>query len=246
MARCSVCITTYNGEKFIRKQLMSILSQLSADDEIIVSDDSSTDNTLAVVQMIQDSRIRVYPGNVFKSPIFNFESCISKANGDIIFLSDQDDLWRSNKVTSVTAIFRDKPEVTLVASDARIINDKDDVIADSFFSERFIFTPGVFNNIVRNHFIGCTLAFRKTMLEVLLPFPRKLPMHDSWIGIINQIFGAVHFIDSPLIDYRKHAGNYCSGSGTGLARKVAWRWNLARAVAGRMAKCRGWKCGGAA
>jgi hypothetical protein len=77
------------------------------------------------------------------------------------------------------------------------------------------------------------------MLEVMLPFPSNLPMHDSWIGIMNQLFGSVYFIDTPLIAYRRHSRNFSPSTHAGLARMITWRWNLATAVIGRVLKYRG-------
>lgn len=219
---------------------MSILSQLATDDEVIISDDSSTDNTLAVIRNIDDPRIRIYSNNKFRSPIYNFEFSFSHAQGEIIFMSDQDDLWLPHKVAAIGKVFRDNPKVTLVASDARIVNENDEVIDDSYYSGKIAFKSNVLCNIIKNRFIGCTLAFRRTMLDVLLPFPPQLPMHDSWIGIMNQIFGSVHFIDTPLIVYRRHSQNFTSSTHASLARMITWRWNLAMAIISRWMKCRNW------
>lgn len=89
----SVCMPTYNGEKFIRIQLESILSQLGNDDEIVISDDSSTDKTVEITKSFNDSRIHLLENNTFHSPIYNLENALKNAKGDFIFLSDQDDEW---------------------------------------------------------------------------------------------------------------------------------------------------------
>ena len=94
----SVCVATYNGEKFIREQIESILCQLSSDDEIIVSDDGSTDGTIVIINCIGDKRIRIIEGPRKHSPTFNFENALKEAKGDYIFLADQDDVWKTNKV----------------------------------------------------------------------------------------------------------------------------------------------------
>jgi glycosyltransferase involved in cell wall biosynthesis len=235
MPRYSVCIATYNGEKYMRQQLLSILSQLG-DDEVIISDDSSTDNTLEVIRKMDDPRIRIYSKNKFRSPIYNFEFCISQAKGEIIFISDQDDLWLPHKLTTIEKVFQDNPKVTLVASDARIVNENNNIIMDTFYSGKISFKNSVLCNIVKNRFLGCTLAFRRTMLEVLLPFPLHLPMHDSWIGIMNQLFGSVYFINTPLISYRRHSQNFSSSTHSNIVRMITWRWHLTTAVIGRMVK----------
>ncbi|MDE5758415.1 MAG: glycosyltransferase, partial [Allobaculum sp.] len=89
----SVCIATYNGERYIETQIRSILDQLNEDDEIIISDDSSTDRTLDIIRSLNDSRIKLFAGNKFHSRTFNFENALKQATGDFIFLSDQDDIW---------------------------------------------------------------------------------------------------------------------------------------------------------
>lgn len=99
-------MTTYNGEKYISVQLDSILKQLSENDEVIISDDSSTDRTVDVIKNFKDKRIKLYEDNHFHSPIFNFENALEKASGDIIFLSDQDDVWLDNKVKIMTGLDR--------------------------------------------------------------------------------------------------------------------------------------------
>lgn len=234
----SVCIATYNGEKYIRQQLESIQYQLSEHDEIIISDDSSTDKTIEIIESINDARIKLFKKNMFKSPIYNFENCIAHATGDVIFMSDQDDLWLPHKVATVCEVFRDNPDVTLVASDAQIINEQGDIVLDTFYPGLIKFTSKVIPTIIKNRFLGCTLAFRRSMLEVLLPFPPHLPMHDSWIGIINQLYGGVYFIDKPLIAYRRHSQNFSSSTHASVLQMIAWRLRLIIAVLGRFWKCK--------
>ncbi len=90
--KISVCLASYNGEKYIAEQLESILKQLGERDELIISDDSSTDQTLAIIDRFHDRRLRVFPGNSFYNPIFNFENALKQATGEVIALSDQDDV----------------------------------------------------------------------------------------------------------------------------------------------------------
>ncbi len=230
MSSVSVCLATFNGEKYIIPQVESILSQLSAHDEIILSDDSSTDNTLKLVRELNDKRIKIFANNQFHSPIYNFEFCLTKATGDIIFLSDQDDIWLPEKVTHIMNVFKNDPDVSLIATDARIIDASGETIADTFYPTDFTFTSSVLTNIIRNRFLGCSLAMRSSMLRVVLPFPRQLPMHDSWIGIMNQLVGKVHFINTPLIAFRKHSGNSHPLIRAGVIRLLTWRWNLVKAI----------------
>jgi len=226
MTLISVCIATYNGERFIKQQLESILNQLGSNDEIIISDDSSTDNTLNIIREFDDSRIHVYVENKFRSPISNFEFCISKAQGDIIFLSDQDDLWMPTKVEEVCSVFQKNCLVSLVSSNAMVIDENNEVIKNRFFQHNFKFTSSIIQNIIKNRFLGCTLAFRGSMKNRILPFPPRLPMHDMWIGIICKLFGDVYFIDKPLIAYRRHASNFTPKSHASPIKMFYWRFNL--------------------
>ena len=117
----SVCMTTYNGEKFIREQIASILCQLQDHDELIISDDGSTDSTIEIVNSLGDVRIKFYQ-NCFKNVVKNFEFTISKAVGDYIFLSDQDDIWHRNKVESFLDCFF-RTEADFVISNLEFIGE---------------------------------------------------------------------------------------------------------------------------
>ena len=96
----SVCMATYNGEKYIRQQLCSIISQIGEGDEVIISDDGSTDSTLDIVRNMADGRIRIVEGPCRQSPTLNFENALSHVKGDYIFLADQDDVWLPGKVSA--------------------------------------------------------------------------------------------------------------------------------------------------
>lgn len=227
-------MATFNGEKYIIKQLESILSQLCEDDEIIISDDSSTDRTIEYIEDLNDKRIKLFRNKKFKNPIYNFENSIAHSSGEIIFMSDQDDLWLPHKVEMVSSVFQNNPDITLVASEAQIINEEDEVTLKTFYPGIIKFSPKVLPNIIKNRFLGCTLAFRRSILDVLLPFPQYLPMHDSWIGIMNQLYGRVHFIDTPLISYRRHDQNFTSLTRSSLSQMIYWRLSLMKAIISRI------------
>ena len=103
----SVCMATYNGEKYIHRQLVSILNQIDFDDEVIISDDSSTDNTLSIVKQFDDHRIQVFTNQGVSGPVGNFESALFRASGDYIILADQDDFWLPKKVDLVKSLLQD-------------------------------------------------------------------------------------------------------------------------------------------
>ncbi len=199
----SVCMATYNGEKYIREQLNSILCQLGDEDELVISDDSSTDRTVRIIEEMHDPRVHLLHGNHFASPIYNLENALKHCRGDFIFLADQDDVWMKDKVS---VMMRYLPKYDCVVSDAIVVDRDLNVLYDSFFAYRKS-GPGLLKNLFKNRYMGCSMAFTRAVLEKTLPFPRDLPMHDSWIGLIAEMTGKTIFIDDKLILYRRHGRN---------------------------------------
>lgn len=200
MIKTSVCMATFNGGHFIHTQIESILKQLNENDEIIISDDSSTDDTIKIIENFKDCRIKLFKNQKFKNPIYNFENAISNASGDIIFLSDQDDIWLTGKVNIMTAALRTSD---LVVSDCFIGDEDLNIIRDSHFEWRDS-RNGFIKNLLKNSYLGCCLAFKKEILKKVLPFPKGIPMHDIWIGLICEVFYKPVFIKDKLIIYRRH------------------------------------------
>lgn len=201
--RISVCLATYNGCKYLKEQLDSILVQLGNHDEVIISDDSSIDETLDIVESYHDNRIVVLPNQKFHSPIFNFENALKHANGDYIFLSDQDDIWEMDKVRIMSTYLT---QYSLVVSNCSIIDKNGEVIREAYFSDT-VSKKGVFRNLVRNNYLGCCMAFRREVLNIALPFPSRIAMHDIWLGLCASAFFSTTFIPNKLIQYRRHGNN---------------------------------------
>ena len=200
----SVCMPTYNGEKFIRIQLESILSQLGNDDEVVISDDSSTDKTAEIIKSFNDSRIHLLENNSFHSPIYNLENALKNAKGDFIFLSDQDDEWAVDKVSVCMEKLKD---CDLLIHDADIVDGNGNQTAESFFKLNHT-KSGKFYNLLKNGYLGCCMCFSKKLLNQFLPFPKKLPMHDIYIGNFAAFNGyRIKFIEDKLIHYRRHGNN---------------------------------------
>lgn len=219
----SVCIATYNGEKYIREQLNSILPQLGLDDEVIISDDSSTDNTLKIIEEYNDCRIKIFSNNKFHSPILNFENALKKAQGDFIFLSDQDDIWQSNKVEVVMKYLNNG--IDLVLSDGMIVDAHLDVVSTSIYA-LLNSHKGFVRNLIHNSYSGSRMAFTRKVLEYVLPFPKKIAMHDIWIGLCAELFFRVEFISDSLILYRRHGDNASVTGGKspfGFGYKIQYR-----------------------
>ena len=229
----SVCMATFNGGKFIREQLESILSQLPPDAEIIIADDGSTDDTLLVVDSLKESRIRVLPAERHLGVIYNFERALRASKGEIVFLADQDDVWLPGKVEMCLAALN---EADLVMHDAFLLG-----LSDAFesawvrtgkLSDIRTYRSGVVANWWKNSFTGCCMAFRRNVLDKALPFPKNLPMHDQWLGLVAEKYFKVSYVNEPLVEYRQHSSNatHIEKSPAGVLQKIKWRVDLLKAI----------------
>lgn len=204
--KVSVAMATYNGEKYIKEQIESILENLEEQDELIISDDFSKDNTRNIIKEYEnkDKRIKLIDGPK-KGVKQNFANAINNCTGKYIFLSDQDDIWIKNKVQQVLNAFKEK-ECTLVIHDAEIVDEKLNTIDNSFFEYRNS-GKGIIKNILKNTYIGCCMAFDAKLKDKILPIPNDIEMHDQWIGILNEKYGKSYFLNEKLIKYRRHSSN---------------------------------------
>jgi glycosyltransferase involved in cell wall biosynthesis len=213
-----------NGERFLATQLESILPQLNIDDEIIISDDHSQDNTQGIVNSFNDLRIR-FIKNPTRGLVSNFENSLTASRGEIIFLADQDDVWTSNKVKTTLPLFSKND---LVVSDCRIVDDHLDDIHDSFF-KRNSSGKGIVKNLFRNSYMGCCMAFKRAVLAKALPFPKNLVIHDQWLGLIAELNGNVVFVEEKLVLHRRHHRNASSTSAVSdlsLSQKISNRYSI--------------------
>lgn len=212
----SVAMATYNGEKYIREQLESILKQLNEEDEIIISDDGSTDNTINIIKSFEDKRIKIFDGprNGVKQ---NFANAIYNCTGKYIFLSDQDDIWCDNKVNIVLKNFEKEKCMCIVHDCIVFDSSNDDVIYDSFYKYRNS-GSGIIKNIWKNTYIGCCMTIDARIKNTILPIPNDIEMHDQWIGLLCEKEGKSLFINDKLINYRRHNDNV-----TNMKHYSVWR-----------------------
>lgn len=221
----SVCVTTYNGEKHIEEQLRSILSQLGDTDEVIVSDDGSDDHTLSIIHRIADSRVSIYHNTGKKGVIHNVENALGKAKGDYIFLSDQDDVWLPTKVACSLKGLQEAP---LVVSDCYVTDENLQIVHDSFFAVNRS-KQNKYLALLKNPYLGCCMAFHRSLLELVLPFPDHIPMHDIWIGNVAAFRRSTKFLPDKLIYYRRHGNNVTTTSEkskNGFIDKVIFRMHV--------------------
>lgn len=233
----SVCMATYNGQKYLREQVNSILSQLSEEDELIVSDDGSTDETLAILASYGESRIKVYSHvkentAVGKSNMQlvaeNLQFGLRQCQGDYIFLSDQDDIWLPGKVEKCVAGLQ---EYDLVNHDCKVVDENLNVIYSSYFN--LVHTKeGFIHNFVKFGYLGCCMAFRKEVLSYVLPFDSKIA-HDAWFCYLAELLGNCKCISDPLLLYRRHGKNTSGASQKStnpiwyrIAYRIPYLWRI--------------------
>jgi glycosyltransferase involved in cell wall biosynthesis len=226
--KVSVCIATYNGENFIRQQLSSILPQLSLNDEVIISDNCSSDSTTAIISSIADSRISVHLFSK-RSIVLNFENALKFASGDVIVIADQDDVWLDGRIDRIKEELKTSD---LVVTNCLVVDTKLKVLHESLF-ELIKPKTGLVNNLIKNSYTGCCMAFKRCVLSAALPFPNNLPMHDWWIGLVGEVVGTVRFIDEPFLLYRRHGANsstLSARSELGWLKRVSHRSTLMRSL----------------
>jgi len=226
--RCSVCLASYNGEKYIHRQVKSIIDQLSADDELIVSDDGSSDHTLDIIKKFNDNRIKVYENENKKGPTGNFATALAHANCDYIFLADQDDLWLPGRVEKHMELLQ---RYELVISDAVVVNENGKVLFPSFFKARNS-GNGFFKNLKKNSYLGCCMSFRRSLLDRAFPFPKNLYMHDWWFGLVAELKGSVYFCSDIFLQYVRHSGNVTQTleQSLPLSKKISNRWGFIKGL----------------
>lgn len=225
MKRVSVCMPVYNGGRFLRAQLDSILLQLDASDELVISDDGSTDDSLAIIRSYADPRIRLLQEGKSAHPSYNLERSLRAARGNYIFLADQDDVWQADKLVTVLEALK---YYDVVVHDAAVVDEHLNLLHSSFYALHGS-KPGFWRNFVRNSFLGCSMAFRRALLNKALPFPRPIPMHDQWLGMLGLLWFRVGFIPDNLLLYRRHGANASSTSAASrhtLFQQIGFRFWL--------------------
>ncbi|WP_373707461.1 glycosyltransferase family 2 protein [Kaistella sp.] len=216
--KTSVALCTFNGEKYLRKQLDSILEQTVAVDEIVICDDLSTDATLSILNQYKET----FP-NIFKihaneknlRSVKNFEKAISLCENEIVFLCDQDDMWIPEKVEVILNQFKISPELQVIATNAFIINDDEDMLNVSTIYDIPSKTTKEMKEILffhQNFCTGATIAMRKEFADDLMPFPpENLFHHDEWIALKASLKNQLLFLNDRLIKYRIHQNQLVGG-----------------------------------
>ena len=235
----SVVMAVFNGREFLREQVDSVLAQLDQGDELLVIDDASTDGGLASLGALALSRVRILANARNIGVILSFQRGLALASHDVIFLCDQDDIWMPGKRAAYVAEFERDSAICVVISDSEVIDSEGRVIAASFMASRGGFNGSVSSTLWRNRYLGCAMAIRRSVLEIALPFPANVPMHDMWLGALGAISGRVSYLPQPYMQYRRHRNNLTpSRSQKPWHQLVRWRLAMAWLLALRMLRVR--------
>lgn len=222
--KISIAMATYNGAKFLQEQLDSFQHQSRLPDELVVCDDGSTDSTLSILESFAAQasfEVRIVRNECNLGYARNFEKALSLCTGDLIFLSDQDDVWFCNKLAEMICVFIDNPEVQVLQADM--------VLTDAAMRP----TPFTqLGNIValggsdESFVTGCGTAMRRAWLSVALPIPSKLAAHDNWIHRLASPLGVRQIYPAPLQYYRRHdlnVSNWLASAPVRLTSMSAFR-----------------------
>lgn len=207
----SVCMATFNGEDYIKEQILSILEQLADEDEIIIVDDCSKDNTLQIIKYLNDNRINIYINERNRGHVFSFARAIALAKNDIIFLSDQDDVWVEGRVKLM--------KETLLISGAIVVSSNFDILNVNGKIEKFSNSSLRINDSTRyisniwgiflgkRAYYGCAMAFRKELTDLILPIPFFIQSHDLFIAIASNLLASNIHIENTTHIRRLHNNN---------------------------------------
>ena len=205
----SIAIATYNGEKFLKEQLESIINQTYKNLEIIICDDCSTDNTIYIIKDFQkrDKRIKLYKKEKQLGVLKNFEKAISLCNGKYIATSDQDDIWNINKVKILLSEIQDN---ILIYHDDILIDARGNIVFNSFFksNEISINKSHITKALILDNWIsGHACMFSYKLKNYILPIPNEIEHYDMWIAIIASKIGKIKYLDQQLVSWRQHESN---------------------------------------
>ena len=220
----SVCIATYNGEMFIKEQLKSILSEIEPNDEVIIIDDCSNDNTVNIIKHFNDDRLKLYQNKTNRGHVYTFAKAIEIANNELIFLSDQDDVWEEGRVKTFKKYFRET-DVILISSNFSLFSKNSTKHMDHPLkkddSTRF------YKNISgillgRRAYFGCAMAFRKELKKIIIPIPDYVESHDLWIAFAANLMKSNLHIEEITLRRRIHNKNV-SNPNRSIIKKIQTR-----------------------
>ena len=214
MEKVDILLATYNGEKYLREQIDSILNQTYKEFRLLISDDGSKDSTRKILEEYKnkDSRIEVFFQENNLGVVKNFEFLLRKVEAKYYMFSDQDDIWKNEKIEK--SLNKIEEGFDLVYSDLEVVDENLNVTYSSYWKLKGIYNKvkkyNSFEALYLNNFItGCTMISKKELINSFMPLPNtsKFVLHDYWISLILSQEGKIAYIEEPLIKYRQHKNN---------------------------------------
>ena len=232
--RVSVCMATYNGEAYMRAQLESILAGLEPQDEVVIVDDASSDGTVELLNALTDPRVSVYARAENRGYVRTFEEALSRATGEVLMLSDQDDVWIAGRRA---ALVEATVERAVAASNLVLLGD-DAALRSPLTGRDWLLRAADGSRRWHNQwriligdapYFGCTMAIRRDFLDRMLPFPGYLTeSHDLWIATLANSAGELAHVEKPTLRRRLHGGNASAERPRGIRKALASRLLLLR------------------
>lgn len=231
--KISVCMAIYNGEKYLEKQIFSILNQLRDDDELIIVDDMSIDNSLDVVNSFIDKRIKIIRLKNNVGHVKAFERAIIESKGEIVFLSDQDDIWIPGRLNLMIDKLLSSDKL-IVCSNFLLIDSSDNNLFNFIKPISIKYNKNYIKNIFgiffgERSYYGCVMAFRRQLINYCFPAPDFVESHDIWIAIFGNLNNSVLHINDITLNHRIHLHN-ATTSGRGFIKVIRSRLFFIKAV----------------
>lgn len=224
-----ILLATYNGLPWIREQLDSLRAQRDVSFRVLMQDDGSTDGTLRILEetAAADARFQLLPvRHGSAGAAGNFCSLMARAEADLYFFCDQDDLWEPDKLHLFLEAYKgtDPALPTLLHCDAALIDADGQPLGDSFF-RRQGWDPSATSLarlLVQNNVTGCCMMINRALRDLAVRYvqPEKLFMHDWFLAQTAAAFGQIRFLPRPLVRYRQHGHNVLGASKSGPAGRA--------------------------
>lgn len=232
----SVCMAVYNGEKFLKEQIESILLQLGDKDELVIVDDCSTDNSVSIINSFTDNRIKLHLNNKNSRHVITFGKAIELSQNEIIFLCDQDDIWIKERAKTFIDYFQKMENVKLITSNFLCVNENGNIINNPLptvsSEESFKYLRNISKIFLgKIGYYGCSMAFRNELKPFILPIPDYIEAHDLWIALIANMLKINLHIEEKTLYHRIHSKSASEiARKRKLIRKIITRVNYFKAI----------------
>ena len=239
MNKISIALCTFNGSKYLEEQLNSFISQVRQPDELIICDDGSSDGTLKIIDKFSQKalfRVNIIINDHNLGITKNFQKAIELCKGDLIALSDQDDVWHPEKLKRCEIILENRSDIGAVFSNADVVDESLHPLgydmwqkADFTRKEQLRVINGKALAVLLKHYIvtGATMIFRAELKPVILPIP-SFWFHDAWISLLIASISNIAFISEPMIKYRQHSDNQLGGVQKIIVKQISEAFQIDR------------------